>query len=413
MRILYSLAIWLYSMGIVFSSLFNKKAKLWLDGRKDILKKIIESVNPGEQIIWFHAASLGEFEQGRPLMEAIRNQFPEFKILLTFFSPSGYEIRKNYQGADYIFYLPLDSVKNASEFIESINPVKVFFVKYEFWYYYLKMLNKKKIPVYLISAIFRENQVFFKWYGSWYRKILAYFDHIFVQNDESLNLLSKYSLTHISKSGDTRFDRVAEISKQTKTIDIAEKFCDNKTVVICGSTWDKDEEILIRYINHSNDSIKFIIAPHEIQTTHIQRIVAGLKKQYILFSEANHANITDKQVLIINNIGMLSSLYQYGHWAYIGGGFGVGIHNILEAAAFNLPVVFGPNYHKFKEAVDLIRLKGAFCIKDFAELAVVFNDLSSDKEKRQYSGNIAGKYVVKNQGAASRIMQEVFGDVPK
>ncbi len=377
-------------------------------GRKGLIKKIAQTIDQGNQIIWFHAASLGEFEQGRPVMEAIRKDYPDYKLLVTFFSPSGYEIRKNYSGADYIFYLPLDTARNASKFIEIVQPVKVFFVKYEYWYHYLKILHQKKMPVYLISAIFRSNQVFFRWYGGWYRKMPGYFNHIFVQNDDSLNLLKKYGITHTSKSGDTRFDRVAEISRQTRTIAVVEKFCNSKTTVICGSTWEKDEEILLKYINQSEDALKFIIAPHEIHESHIQRIISGLEKPYILYSEATAVNVTGKQVLIINNIGMLSSLYKYGQCAYIGGGFGVGIHNILEAAAFHLPVVFGPNYHKFREAVDLIQLKGAFCIHDFSELSTVFNSFLGNEEKRLKAGNIAGKYVADNQGATSEIMNRVF-----
>ncbi len=408
MRYIYSCGIRIYYLGILAASLFNKKAKQWLAGRKGLIKKIAQTIDQGNQIIWFHAASLGEFEQGRPVMEAIRKDYPDYKLLVTFFSPSGYEIRKNYSGADYIFYLPLDTARNASKFIEIVQPVKVFFVKYEYWYHYLKILHQKKMPVYLISAIFRSNQVFFRWYGGWYRKMPGYFNHIFVQNDDSLNLLKKYGITHTSKSGDTRFDRVAEISRQTRTIAVVEKFCNSKTTVICGSTWEKDEEILLKYINQSEDALKFIIAPHEIHESHIQRIISGLEKPYILYSEATAVNVTGKQVLIINNIGMLSSLYKYGQCAYIGGGFGVGIHNILEAAAFHLPVVFGPNYHKFREAVDLIQLKGAFCIHDFSELSTVFNSFLGNEEKRLKAGNIAGKYVADNQGATSEIMNRVF-----
>lgn len=408
MIFLYFVAIRVFFVGVLIASLYNKKAGAWLSGRKEILKKIRQSVGKDERIIWFHAASLGEFEQGRPVMEAIRKKYPEYKILITFFSPSGYEIRKNYSGADYIFYLPLDTAQNASKFVEIVRPSVVFFIKYEFWYHYLRTLYKKKIPVYLISAIFRKNQLFFSWYGGWYRKMLDYFTHIFVQNDESLNLLSESGISHISKSGDTRFDRVAEIARKTKTLDIAENFRDNKTVVICGSTWDKDEDLIIKYINNSGSDLKFIIAPHEIHEAHIQRIVSELKKPYILYSEANNKNVKNKQGLIINNIGMLSSLYKYGDWAYIGGGFGAGIHNILEAATFNLPAVFGPNYQKFKEAVDLIEYEGAFCIRDLNELSAIFNVFLNDKEKRELSGKIAGDYIIKNQGATTKIMQAVF-----
>ncbi|MBN2610522.1 MAG: 3-deoxy-D-manno-octulosonic acid transferase [Bacteroidales bacterium] len=405
---MYSLTISLYYLGILVASLYNKKAKFWVDGRKGVLKRIAETVDPSAQLIWFHASSLGEFEQGRPVIEAIREKHPGYKILLTFFSPSGYEVRKNYRGADYIFYLPLDTRANAAKFVDAISPSMVFFIKYEFWYHYLRVLKKKGIPVYLISAIFRRNQLFFRWYGRWYRKMLKFFNHIFVQNDESLNLLSDFNIKHTSKSGDTRFDRVAEIARQTKAIDIAEKFRNDNTVVICGSTWDKDEELLVKHINNSAKDLKYIIAPHEIHETHLQRIIAALKVPFVLFSDANFENVADKQVLIINNIGMLSSLYKYGDWAYIGGGFGVGIHNILEAATFNLPVVFGPNYHKFKEAVDLVQAGGAFSIEDFNGLSEIFKILFENKEKREYTGKIAGDYVIKNQGATEKILTKIF-----
>ena len=408
MKLLYSLSIRFYVFGILVFSFFDRKARLWLAGRKGIFKKLSEAISTKDKIVWFHAASLGEFEQGRPVMETIRKNHPGFKILLTFFSPSGYEVRKNYQGADYIFYLPIDFKRNAERFIKIVNPHKVFFIKYEYWYHYLKELSNKKIPVYLISAIFRKNHLFFKWYGGWYRKMLLYFTHIFVQDDESLQLLNQFGLKHVSKSGDTRFDRVAEIARQTRQIEIAEKFCNRQTVVICGSTWEKDEELLVKYINQTDSQLKFIVAPHEIHQSHLTKITGALNKPCIKYSEAKHVDVTEIQVLIIDNIGMLSSLYKYGQWAYIGGGFGVGIHNILEAATFNLPVVFGPNYGKFKEAVDLVHLRGAFCIAGYADLAGIFDSFLKDLDKRQKSGEIAGKYVTDNQGATLRIMKMVF-----
>ncbi len=410
MRFIYSLTIRLYICGIYLFSVFDKKARLWLTGRKGIFKRLDETIERKDKIIWFHAASLGEFEQGRPVMDAIRKDHPGLKILLTFFSPSGYEIRKNYQGADYIFYLPIDFKRNAVRFVNIISPHMVFFIKYEYWYHYLKVLHSKKIPVYLISAIFRNNQLFFKWYGGWYRKMLHYFNHIFVQNDESLQLLHQYGFHHTSRSGDTRFDRVADIARQTRPIDIAGKFCNDQTVVICGSTWEKDEELLIRFINQANPQLKFIIAPHEIEQSHIVKITSALKKPSVKFSEADSGQLSEKQVLIIDNIGMLSSLYQYGHLAYIGGGFGAGIHNILEAATFGLPVVFGPNYLKFKEAVDLVNLGGAFSISGYAGLTEILNSLLADTGKRKKSGETAGKYVADNQGATLKIIKMVFAD---
>lgn len=408
MRLIYSLTIRLYYLGIYAFAIFDNKARLWLAGRKGIFKRLDAAIRREDKIIWFHASSLGEFEQGRPVMDEIRKSHPEFKILLTFFSPSGYEIRKNYQGADYIFYLPIDFKRNAVRFIHIVKPHKAFFIKYEYWYHYLRALNNRKIPVYLISAIFRKKQLFFRWYGGWYRKMLDYFTHIFVQNDESLQLLSQYGFRHITRSGDTRFDRVADIARLIKPIDIAEKFCNDQTVVICGSTWEKDEEFLIKYINQSDSKLKFIIAPHEIHQSHVSKITSALKKPYIKFSEANSGRLSEKQVLIIDNIGMLSSLYKYGHWAYIGGGFGAGIHNILEAATFRLPVVFGPHYVKFKEAVDLVRLQGAFSISEYSDLAGIFDSYISDIDKRKKSGEIAGKYVIENQGATLKIIKMIF-----
>ena len=408
MRLIYSLTIRLFLLGIYVFALFDKKARLWLSGRKGIFRRLDEAINREDKIIWFHASSLGEFEQGRPVMDEIKKNHHEFKILLTFFSPSGYEIRKNYQGADYIFYLPIDFKRNAVHFINIVKPHKAFFIKYEYWYHYLKALNEKKIPVYLISAIFRKKQLFFKWYGGWYRKMLNFFTHIFVQNDESLHLLSQYGFNDVTRSGDTRFDRVADIARQTKPIDIAEKFCADQTVVICGSTWEKDEELLIKYINQTDSQLKFIIAPHEVHQSHVSKITSALKKPYIKFSEANSGQLSERQVLIIDNIGMLSSLYKYGQWAYIGGGFGAGIHNILEAATFRLPVVFGANYRKFKEAVDLVRLQGAFSISEYSELAGIFDLFLTDLDKRKKSGEIAWKYVIDNKGATLKIMKMIF-----
>ncbi|MBN2212983.1 MAG: 3-deoxy-D-manno-octulosonic acid transferase [Bacteroidales bacterium] len=408
MKLLYSLSIRLYVLGIRIFSLFDKKARLWLAGRRGIFKRLREAISPEDRIIWFHAASLGEFEQGRPLMEAVRKDHPGLKILLTFFSPSGYEIRKDYRGADYVCYLPVDYKRNAARFTRMVNPCKVFFIKYEYWYHYLRELSSKKVPVYLISAIFRRNQLFFRWYGSWYRKMLNYFTHIFVQDDASILLLNQHGFDHVSKPGDTRFDRVAEIARQTRQIEIAEKFCNHQPTVVCGSTWEKDEELLAEYINQSDSQLKFIVAPHEIHQSHISKLTASIKKPYIKYSEAEKADLSGKKVLIIDNIGMLSSLYQYGHWAYIGGGFGAGIHNILEAATFGLPVVFGPHHEKFKEALDLIQLQGAYSISGYADLTKIFDLFLTDTGKRQRSGETAGKYVKDNQGATLKIMNLVF-----
>ncbi len=407
MNILYQLSIRVYGVLIFVFSFFNKKAKLWVEGRRNIFERIAQKIGKNEQIAWFHTASLGEFEQGRPVIEEFRKQNPDFKILLTFFSPSGFEIRKNYNQADYIFYLPIDTKANAQQFINLINPKIVFFVKYEFWYNYLTLLKKRNIPVYLFSAIFRADQIFFKWYGSWYINVLQSFAHLFVQNETSKQLLETINIKNVTVAGDTRFDRVYSIVQQTKVIPIAEKFKQTATVFIAGSTWQPDEEIIIRFINETTENLKFIIAPHEIHNTNIQRIVETVKKPLIKYSEANDGNILDKTVLLIDNIGMLSSLYKYGEIAYIGGGFGVGIHNTLEAATFGLPVVFGTNYYKFQEAKDLIALKGAFSINHYDEFKPLIDKLINDKQSLETSGNAARNYVQSKIGATKIILDKI------
>ncbi len=404
MVFLYSLGLKFYYLIILLASLFNRKARLWIKGRKRIFDKIKNQIKTENNLLWFHASSLGEFEQGRPLIEALKNKDKSIKILLTFFSPSGYEIRKNYKTADYIFYLPLDTKKNAYKFVKLVNPSKAFFIKYEFWYHYLNQLQITNIPVYLVSANFRQNQVFFRWYGGWFRSILHKFTHIFVQNKKSEQLLKDIGLDNITIAGDTRFDRVAEIARQAKEIEIAQKFKQDSPVIIGGSTWDKDEEILVEFINTSSLNIKYIIAPHEIHESGIQRIIKSINKPVTRFSLANTGNINDYKVLIIDNIGMLSSLYRYADIAYIGGGFGIGIHNILEAATFGLPVVFGPNYGKFQEAVDLVEAGGAFSITDSGSLKNQFEDLLG-KNKKIEAGKIAREYVIKNQGATNIILK--------
>jgi 3-deoxy-D-manno-octulosonic-acid transferase len=406
MAFLYSIGIGLYWLIIFLASPFNSKARKWIRGRAGLFKEIKKKVNPEDNIYWFHASSLGEFEQGRPLIEAIKLKNPSVKILITFFSPSGYEPRKNYKSADYIFYLPMDSKRNASRFIELINPSKAFFIKYEFWYHYLKELKKQNVPVYLVSANFRNGQIFFRWYGGWFRKILRIFSHIFVQNPGSEKLLKEIGLKNVTISGDTRFDRVAEIARQSVFIELAEKFSKDSTVIICGSTWDKDEDILVQYINTSPWKIKYIIAPHEIHPSKIERLIKKLDKPAVRFSSATVKNINDYQVLIIDNIGMLSSLYRYADIAYIGGGFGAGIHNILEAATFGLPVVFGPNYGKFREAVDLAAAGGAFPVNNFSDLKRKFGELLENSQYKK-AGKISKEYVINSQGATRKILDTI------
>lgn len=404
MIIFYNLGIKLYWFIALLISPFNTKARLWVMGRTNTFSKMEAKIEKGAKIAWFHAASLGEFEQGRPLMEAFRKEKPGYKILLTFFSPSGYEVRKNYQGADYIFYLPLDTQLNAKRFISIVNPSLVIFIKYEFWHYYLNEVFNKNIPLYLVSAIFRNNQVFFRSYGKWYRKILKSFTHLFVQDTASVDLLKSIGINNVTYAGDTRFDRVAQIAASCKDIDVIEEFAQNKFTFVFGSTWPEDEDLLVKYINNSPGDLRFIIAPHEIQHSHIINLAQKLKVKYILHSQAAGAEISKARVIIIDNIGMLSSLYKYGKIAYIGGGFGAGIHNILEAAVYGMPVIFGPKYQKFREAQELIADGGAFSISSFDELKNIFENLTTDTQKLQNTSAIAKEYIIKNLGATDKII---------
>lgn len=409
MKLVYILGIFLYKLAIRVAALFNPKARLFVSGRKNWKKRLSVAVEKDRPYIWFHCASLGEFEQGRPVIEEIRKQYPRYRIALTFYSPSGYEIRKNYEGVDLVEYLPMDTPGNVRFFLDTLLPEKAFFVKYEFWYNYIAEMQKRKIPLYIISAIFRESQSFFKstpW-GSWYRKMLFGFEHIFIQNEQSANLLQKIGVEHFTIAGDTRFDRVAAIASSAKTFENVKKFSAGVPVVIAGSTWKPDEELLAAFINNSS-GVKFIIAPHEVHPSNINRIHQLLKKKAISFSKAADQAIDDFEVLIIDSIGILSSLYRYGNIAYIGGGFGVGIHNILEAATFELPIIFGPNYKKFKEAVELADQKGAFPIHDQESLNRVLNLLLTDQKELNRASAICKNYVGKNVGSTLLIINKVF-----
>ncbi|CAN5495203.1 glycosyltransferase N-terminal domain-containing protein [soil metagenome] len=412
MKHIYTLSIYLYILYLRIGSLFNAKAKLMLEGRKNIFEiltsKFSTSTNsqlptPNSQLIWFHCASLGEFEQGRPVMEKLKSQDSSVKILLTFFSPSGYEIRKNYAGADYIFYLPMDTPSNAKKFIEIVQPQKVFFVKYEFWFNYLTELKNRNIPTYLVSGIFREEYHFFKSTGAWFRKQLSSFTHFFLQDEKSMKLLDSIGYTNSTLVGDTRFDRVFEVVKNVKQIDLVKQFVGDKKVLILGSSWREDEELVQ---NLKLESLKLIIAPHEIDEKHLLSI-EKLFGNYIRFSKANETNVSTANILIIDNVGMLSSLYQYGTIAFIGGGFGKGIHNILEAATFGMPIIFGPNYEKFIEAKDLIKLGGAFSIKDVSELEKTMS-LLSDEQVLKTASQISRMYVQSRVGATEKILNATF-----
>jgi 3-deoxy-D-manno-octulosonic-acid transferase len=405
MEIIYLIAVKIYGTGILIASFFNEKAKKWVDGRKNIFHTIKNSIaDKKENRIWFHCASLGEFEQGKPIIESIKNNYPEYKIVITFFSPSGYEVRKNDAIADYVFYLPLDSPQNAKTFLDLINPSMSFFVKYDFWHFYIREMKKRKIPVYFISANFRSSQIFFQWYGSFFDKMLRRVSHLFVQNQQSLELLYKNSIPHVTVSGDTRFDSVYQNSINTKTFPEVEKFCGGKKIFVAGSTWQADEKIIAEFINQSSDDFNFIIAPHEINEGRIFTFMNSICKKSVRYSELIQSTETNAQVLIIDNIGMLSSLYKYADFAYIGGAFGKGLHNVLEAVVFGKPIIFGPNYHKFPEAKELIRNKTAFSISSAKELQSKIQELISSPEENEKIKISSMKYIEKNKGAAGIVM---------
>ncbi|WP_207424672.1 3-deoxy-D-manno-octulosonic acid transferase [Desertivirga brevis] len=418
MLILYNFGIKIYYFFIFILKYFNKKAKLWFDGRVGIFDNIASKVDPTVKKIWFHFASLGEFEQGRPVLEEMRKIYPDKKILITFFSPSGYELRKNYAGADYIFYLPMDTASNARRFLKLVNPEIVIFTKYEFWYHYFRQLHQSNVPLYLISGIFRPNQPFFKWYGSFNRKILSFVSHFFVQDEGSKELLKAIGITNVTVSGDTRFDRVAENAAAPKRFELVERFCYNSKVFVGGSTWPPDEKLLAELVAKYSDW-KFVFAPHEIKADKINALIGLLPANTtVKYSEIKNLTgrddidqaIRGRSVLIIDNIGMLSSLYQYGKVSYIGGGFGVGIHNTLEAAAFGIPVIFGPNFSKFLEAKALIANGGGFTISNSGELLEIMGKLQSE-EFRSKAGNAAEFYVEKSKGATGTILKYIEGKV--
>ena len=403
MLFLYDLGIQLYRFLILLASLKNKKAAAWIEGRKNLLLYISDQIEPNKTHVWFHFASLGEFEQGRPVLEEMKSKYADISLVITFFSPSGYEIRKDYQFADHVFYLPLDTRENAREFIKLVQPTIAVFTKYEYWYHYFDELQKNKIPLFIVSGIFRKDQPFFRWYGGLHRKMLHMVSHFFVQNEVSKAMLNSLGLNNVSVTGDTRFDRVVKNMTQVPRIPVIEEFCADHKVFIAGSTWPEDEA-LIATLTGAYPDWKFIIAPHEIDQRHILEI-EKLFPACTRFSEIKKRK-TDAQVLIIDNIGMLSSLYQYGDIGYIGGGFGVGIHNTQEASAFSLPVIFGPNYRKFQEATDLIEKGASFSIKNTEELKQRMSHLQ-DQENRDKAGKIAKEYIIASAGATRIILDYI------
>ena len=406
MRLLYNTGIFLYSAIAWIISPFNRKAAEWVNGRKNWYDKLKQKVIPGEKYIWIHCASLGEFEQGRPVIESLKKERPSSHILLTFFSPSGYEIRKDYPLADIICYLPYDTFQNAEKFISLVNPSIAILVKYEFWYNFISGLNRKNIPLYLISGIFREEQHFFKWYGGFFRGMLRKFARIFVQDKESSDVLGAIAITNVTVAGDTRFDRVAAIAAKAKEIPQIELFREDQKLFLAGSSWKQDEEIIARYINSHPETMKWIFAPHEIDRENIERLEKLFTVKSVRFSEFS-VDSKDARVMIIDNIGMLSSAYRYAGIAAVGGGFGKGIHNILEPACWSIPVLFGPNYGKFREAIDLINLGGAKSFNDYTGFEEILDIWISDAALYRKASALAGEYVNNNMGATSLIMKEI------
>ena len=395
-------------IGVAIASLFNKKVKKMWAGERQAVKVLKEKVDPEARYIWFHAASLGEFEQGRPLIEHLRETHPEYKILLTFFSPSGYEVRKNYEGADIICYLPLDTIRNARRFLRAVKPVMAFFIKYEFWYNYLHILQHRGVPTYSVSSIFRPDQIFFQWYGRQYGRVLKCFTHFFVQNMESKALLAKLGITDVDVVGDTRFDRVLQIKEASKQLPIVEQFTAHaQKVFVAGSSWLPDEEIFIKYFDIHKDW-KLIIAPHVISDEHLSQIFELLKgRRVVRYTQATEENVKDAEVLIIDCFGLLSSIYHYGTVSYVGGGFGVGIHNVLEAAVWDIPVVFGPNNKHFQEAQGLMLVQGGFEIKDYQSFRDLMMRFETDASFLQNAGENGGAFVKSRAGATAKVMENV------
>lgn len=441
---MYNIAIYIYLIGVAIGSLFNKKIKKMWRGEREAVDLLKEKVDPTAKYVWFHAASLGEFEQGRPLIEQLRATHPEYKILLTFFSPSGYEVRKNYEGADIVCYLPLDTIRNARRFLRAVHPVMAFFIKYEFWYNYLHILRHRGVPVYSVSSIFRPGQVFFKWYGRNYAKVLHCITHFFVQNEVSLQLLKGIGIDEATVVGDTRFDRVLQIKEQAKELPIVEAFkgingkgdackdelsedackgalsedackdnlsengCKGCKVFVAGSSWQPDEDIFIRFFNDHPDW-KLIIAPHVIGEDHLAYILDKLQMKAVRYTQATEQSAAEARCLIIDCFGLLSTIYRYGEIAYVGGGFGVGIHNVPEAAVWGVPVLFGPNNKRFQEAQDLLACKGSFEVTDYDSFNTIISHLISDDQFRQQCGEASANYVKSRSGATDIIMKSVTG----
>ena len=408
MLFIYSIIVSIAGLLLQIIALFVPKINLFVAGRKEVFPTLKAKIKPTDKTIWFHAASLGEYEQGLPVIERIKEKYPTHKIIISFFSPSGYEVRKNNTLADATVYLPLDSKKNVSKFIQLVHPEIVFFIKYEFWPNYLNELKSQNIPTYLISGIFREKQAFFKWYGGFYRKALDAFTYFFVQNENSLQLLHQLGKENAIVSGDTRFDRVASILERDNTLDFIAEFKNGTTTVVAGSTWHKDEELLIDFINSNSTDTKYIIAPHNIKQDQIQQLKNNCTKKIVLYSEKEGKELKDYDVFIIDTIGILTKIYSYADIAYVGGGFGnPGVHNILEPATFGIPIVIGPNYSHFAEAIELVQIGGCISVNNPENFQAILNELISDSLVQKSKGNLSAQFVQKNKGAVAKIMSTV------
>ena len=403
---IYNLAMYILELGVKLAALFSDKPAKMVKGYREVFDLLQCKIDRNAQYIWFHAASLGEFEQGRPLIERIRKEYPQYKILQTFFSPSGYEVRKNYDGADIVCYLPIDTPSNVKKFVDLVNPCMVFFVKYEFWQNYLNTFYKKGIPVYSVSSIFRPNQIFFRWYGKGYQQVLKTFAHLFVQNEESKQLLAGIGVNNTTVVGDTRFDRVLDICAAAKQLPLVQIFKGDALTFVAGSSWGPDEDIFIKYFN-AHPEMKLIIAPHVVNDGHLKEIESKLQRSSIRYTKATEENVQQADCLIIDCYGLLSSIYRYGEISYIGGGFGVGIHNVLEAAVYGIPVIFGPNNKKFREAQHLLANKGGFEINGYEDFEQLMNRFLRDEVYLKQSGKAAGDYVKGNAGAMEKIMKRV------
>lgn len=404
---MYNIAISLYLVGVAIASLFNEKVRKMWRGERQALKILKEKIDPEAEYVWFHVASLGEFEQGRPLMERFREEHPQYKILLTFFSPSGYEVRKNYEGADIVCYLPLDTPRNARRFMKMVHPVMAFFIKYEFWYNYLHILKHRGVPTYSVSSIFREDQIFFRSYGRQYAKVLNCFTHFFVQNEKSKQLLESIGITQVDVVGDTRFDRVVQIKEACRQLPIVESFRQGKKTFVAGSSWQADEAVFIPYFNQHQDW-KLIIAPHVIDEAHLEQITSQLAGRVVRYTQTTIKEAAGANVLIVDCFGLLSSIYHYGDVAYVGGGFGAGIHNVLEAAVWNIPVIFGPNNKRFQEAQGLIAMQGGFEIADSEGFSRLMDSFIADEVLLKEAGNKAGAFVESCVGATAKVLNKIF-----